>query len=105
MTKQNAQFARIWRGRVTREKADAYEVYWLAQGVEPLKALGATEVHMMRQDGVTETEFMTISYWLSLAEMTGTRGGDPAHAHHLPRDTEFLIDLPEKVQILRILAS
>ena len=41
MTKADAQFARIWRGRVLREKADAYEAYWLAQGVEPLKSSGS----------------------------------------------------------------
>ena len=105
MTKQDAQFARMWRGRVAREKADAYQAYWLAQGVEPLKALGATEVYMMRDDGVSESEFVTVSYWRSLAGMTGRRGGDPVLAHHLPRDSEFLIDLPERVQILRILAS
>lgn len=105
MTKEHAQFARIWRGRVLREKADAYEAYWLAQGVEPLKALGATEVYMMREDGLSETEFVTVSYWRSIAEMTGNRGGDPVLAHHLSRDREFLIDLPERVQILRVLAS
>ncbi len=105
MTKQETQYARIWRGRVRRDKADEYQAYWLEQGVEPLKALGATEVHMMREDDISVSEFLTISYWRSLAEMTGPRGGEPAHAHHLPRDKEFLIDLPERVQILRILAS
>jgi len=32
-------------------------------------------------------------------------GGDPNQIHHLPRDEEFLIELPESVQVLRLLSS
>ena len=32
-------------------------------------------------------------------------GGDPDQIHHLPRDAEFLIELPERVQILHLLTS
>ena len=30
---------------------------------------------------------------------------DPMEVHHLERDPEFLIELPQKVQILRLLKS
>jgi hypothetical protein len=29
-------------------------------------------------------------------------GGDPIKIHHLPRDAEFLIELPNAVQVLKI---
>jgi hypothetical protein len=96
--------ARIWRGRTRREDADAYEAYSLEAGIAPLrdKALG---VQHFREDRETETEFVTISYWESIDDMSAFTGGDPDVIHHLPRDTEFLIELPESVQVLRILVS
>jgi len=93
--------ARIWRGRTTRERADEYEAYNYEAGVKPLieKALG---VQTFREDRETETEFMTISYWESVEAMSRFAGEDPTRIHHLERDAEFLIELPERVQILRI---
>src|SRR5262245_35146420 len=97
------RFARIWRGRTTRDKADAYHRYWLANGIAPLQAKGALEVQMLRREA--ETEFVTVSYWDSVEAMTGGAGGDPHLAHHLERDPEFLIELPQRVQILEILET
>lgn len=96
--------ARIWRGRATRAKADAYEPYLYETGIRPLeeKALG---VKLLREDRGDETEFVTISYWENVAAMSAFTGGDPTKVHHLPRDAEFLIELPGAVQILRIVAS
>ncbi|WP_306224149.1 antibiotic biosynthesis monooxygenase family protein [Bosea beijingensis] len=96
-----ARIARIWRGRTTREKADDYAVYLRREGVTPLleKALGA---QMFREDRETESEFVTISYWESVEAMSRFAGPDPRRIHHLPRDAEFLIELPAAVQVLEI---
>ena len=93
--------ARIWRGRVRRDRADEYEAYNYEVGVRPLieKALG---VQALREDRGDETLFMTISYWESVAAMARFTGSDPTSIHHLPRDPEFLIELPQSVQILAI---
>ena len=48
---------------------------------------------------------MTISYWESIDAMARFTGGDPTRIHHLPRDKEFLIELPERVQVLSIRAA
>ena len=66
------------------------------------KALG---VHMLREDREDETEFITISYWESVDAMVRFTGGDPNRIHHLERDPEFLIEMPKRVQVLRILES
>lgn len=94
--------ARIWRGRTRPEVADEYEAYNYEVGIKPLieKALG---VQTFREDRKAESEFMTISYWASVEAMAAFTGADPAAIHHLPRDEEFLIELPEKVQVLRLL--
>jgi heme-degrading monooxygenase HmoA len=96
--------ARIWRGRVPTAKADEYARYNYEAGIKPLeeKALG---VQSLREDRGGETEFITVSYWESVAAMARFTGGDPTRVHHLERDPEFLIELPRSVQILTIIAS
>lgn len=98
------RIARIWRGRVTRDRADEYARYLYEHGIRPLeeKALG---VQLFREDRETESEFVTISYWESVEAMSRFAGDDPRRIHHLERDPEFLIELPDKVQVLDIVAS
>jgi heme-degrading monooxygenase HmoA len=103
-TLKEPAIVRIWRGRTPRQLADEYEVYNYDVGIKPLikKALG---VQTFREDRETETEFMTISYWENVEAMSKFTGGDPEKVHHLERDSEFLIELPKEVQILRFLKS
>jgi hypothetical protein len=96
--------ARIWRGRTTRERADEYAEYLLEAGIRPLEA-HALGVQQLREDREHETEFVTISYWDSLESMSSFAGEEPTRIHHLDRDPEFLIELPEAVQILHITSS
>jgi heme-degrading monooxygenase HmoA len=95
---------RIWRGRTRRERADEYEAYNYEAGIKPLIDL-ALGVQTFREDLDDETEFMTISYWESIEAMSEFTASNPFEVHHLPRDAEFLIELPKKVQILRLLKS
>jgi heme-degrading monooxygenase HmoA len=62
-------------------------------------------VQQLREDRAEDTEFVTISYWESVEAMSRFAGPDPRRIHHLPRDREFLIELPQSVQVLRITAS
>jgi hypothetical protein len=96
--------ARIWRGRTRPQRADAYEAYNYEVGIKPLigKAMG---VQTLREDREGETEFMTISYWESREAMSSFAGDDPSKIHHLERDAEFLIELPQSVQILELRTS
>lgn len=96
--------ARIWRGRTRRDVADAYEPYLRAEGIPPLEktALG---VQLLREDRDDETWFTTISYWADMDAMTAFTKGAPTKVHHLDRDGEFLIELPERIQIHRILVD
>ncbi len=94
--------ARIWRGRTRPDVADEYEAYNYEVGIKPLieKAMG---VQTFREDREGEVEFMTISYWASIEDMARFTGADPHDIHHLPRDAEFLIELPQSVQVTRLL--
>jgi len=96
--------ARIWRGRTTRAKADEYEAYNRKEGIPPLEktALG---VQLLREDGDQESWFTTISYWADMEAMTAFTKGEPTKVHHLPRDPELLIELPDRIQIHRIIVD
>src|SRR5262245_10809806 len=104
MQQPKPTIARIWRGRTTRELADEYAAYLYEVGIRPLeeKALG---VQQLREDRAADTEFITISYWESVEAMSRFAGPDPRRIHHLPRDPDFLIELPQSVQVLKITAS
>ncbi len=93
--------ARVWRGRTRPDVADAYEAYNYEVGIRPLieHALG---VQTFREDRPDEVEFVTVSWWEDEAAMARFTGDDPTAIHHLPRDAEFLIELPERVQILQL---
>ncbi|MBB4067348.1 hypothetical protein [Gellertiella hungarica] len=94
--------ARIWRGRTLPERADVYQAYLYEHGVKKLKALGAREVQMLREDRLGECHFMVISWWPTRESMTSWAGEDPTRIRHLERDAELLIELPEAVQILEV---
>jgi hypothetical protein len=103
-SKLTPKIARIWRGRTAAAKADAYAEYLYEHGIRPLeeKALAVT---LFREDRAGESEFVTISYWESVEAMGRFAGKDPRRIHHLERDPEFLIELPQSVQVLDITAS
>jgi hypothetical protein len=95
------KIARVWRGRTRRERADEYEQYNYEAGIK-LLLLKALAVQTFREDREVETEFVTISFWESVEAMAAFTGGDPTRIHHLDRDPEFLVELPEAVQILQV---
>jgi hypothetical protein len=96
--------ARIWRGRTTRAKADEYAVYLYDVGIKPLEEK-ALAVQQLREDRAGESEFVTISYWENVEAMSRFAEPDPRRIHHLPRDKEFLIELPQSIQVLEITTS
>lgn len=101
---EQPRIARIWRGRTARSRADEYERYLYEHGIRPLekKALG---VQLLREDREQETEFITISYWESVQAMSRFAGPDPTRIHHLEKDPDYLLELPETVQTLRIVSA
>jgi hypothetical protein len=96
--------ARIWRGRTRREIADQYEAYLRAEGIPPLETT-ALGVQLFREDRDHETWFTTISYWADMDSMSAFTKGAPTKVHHLKRDPELLIELPERIEVHRILVD
>ena len=89
---QNA-IARIWEGRTTHAKADAYERYLRETAVPKMtSAKGMLGMEILRRQTSDDVEFIVISYWDSRESIKKMTGEDIERAWSLPRDKEFLIE-------------
>ena len=85
--------ARMWEGRTSVAKADAYERYLEENGIPGLKsAAGNLGVQILRRNNPTAVEFIVISYWESRDAIKKMVGEDIERAYSLPRDPEFLLE-------------
>ncbi len=89
--------AREWKGRVAPARADEYYRY-LLDGVTKIRSTpGSLGVQVMRRDEAGAVAFTVISYWESRKAIEAFAGQDIEKPHHLPRDREFLLELPTRV--------
>jgi quinol monooxygenase YgiN len=98
--------ARIWFGRTRKEHADEYLQYNYENGVlEVEKKPGCLGMQQFRQIRGDAAEFTTISYWSSMEAMEamhgdgGSDGGDVRRVVHLEKDPDYLLELPEFVEV------
>jgi heme-degrading monooxygenase HmoA len=96
--KPKPMIARIWHGRTLTAKADEYERYLNASGVERmLKTDGNHGVEVLRKADGPRTDFVVISYWESIDAVKRFAGKDFEKAVILDRDREFLIEVEPNV--------
>jgi heme-degrading monooxygenase HmoA len=89
--------AREWKGRVAPARAEEYYRY-LLDGVSKIRSTpGSLGVQVMRRDEAGAVAFTVISYWESRKAIEAFAGQDIEKPHHLPRDREFLLELPTRV--------
>ncbi|HEX8283114.1 MAG TPA: antibiotic biosynthesis monooxygenase [Pyrinomonadaceae bacterium] len=89
--------ARQWRGRVAPARAEEYYRY-LFDGVKKIRSIpGSLGVQVMRREEEGAVEFIVISYWESRKAIEAYAGKDIEKPRHLPRDREFLLELPTRV--------
>jgi heme-degrading monooxygenase HmoA len=93
--------ARVWQGRVVAETAEEYREYLLANGIVPIqRTAGNLGVQVLSRTDPDqgETEFTTISYWESREAIRQFAGDNIELPHHLPKDADYLIELPRQVR-------
>jgi heme-degrading monooxygenase HmoA len=85
--------ARIWRGVVRREDADAYGEYIGETGLAGyLATAGNRGAWLLRRDEGERTEFVAFTLWDSLEAIQGFAGDDPETAVYYPEDHRYLIE-------------
>jgi heme-degrading monooxygenase HmoA len=96
--KPKPMIARIWHGRTLTAKADEYEKYLNASGVERiLKTQGNHGVEVLRKTDGPRTDFIVISYWESIDAVKRFAGPNFERAVIMDRDKEFLIEVEPNV--------
>jgi heme-degrading monooxygenase HmoA len=98
--------AREWRGKVHKKDADEYASYLLREDVNKLAAIpGNLGVQMFRLDEGDTVEFTVISYWPSIEAIKRYAGESYQKPHHLPKDPEYLIELPQVVRHYEVIVD
>lgn len=106
--------ARRWFGRTRGEDADEYLRYNYEHGVlEVEKKPGCLGMQQFRRIRGDVAEFTTISYWSSMEAMEAMHNGgsdrasdgDVRRASHLQKDPDYLLELPEFVEISELHAN
>jgi hypothetical protein len=97
---------RIWRGRMPREVSDEYLRYNREAGLaEIARKPGCVGVQQFRRIDGDIAEVSTITYWTSMEAMGGMHDDeeeDVLRVAPLPRDPEFLLELPERVELIEL---
>jgi heme-degrading monooxygenase HmoA len=97
---------RIWFGRTRRDVADEYLAYLYEHGVLTIEAKpGNLGVQLFRKINGDVAEFTVISYWRSMeamAAMHSQRGDDVRRVWHLEKDPDYLLELPEYVDVTEL---
>ena len=91
--------ARMWRGVVRRDDADAYVEYIVNTGMAEYRATpGNQGAWMLRRDDGDRSEIMTFSLWDSRDSIRAFAGEDIDQAVFYPEDDRFLIERDLKVR-------
>jgi heme-degrading monooxygenase HmoA len=91
--------ARIWRGAVRSEDAEAYAAYIGDTGLAGYAtAPGNRGAWLLRRDDGDRTEFLTFTFWDSLDSIRGFAGDDVETAVYYPEDDRYLIERDRTVK-------
>ena len=85
--------ARIWKGAVRADDADAYADYMQGTGVSGYAHTpGNLGVHMLRHVEGERAEFLMLTFWESMDAIRAFAGEDIETAVFYPEDDRFLVE-------------
>jgi len=91
--------ARIWEGKTSISKSEAYKQFLLKVAVHDYKSvkslMGIKFLHHVENE---EAHFTLITFWPSIKSIKKFAGEDYEKAKYYPDDKDFLLDFPEKVK-------
>lgn len=89
--------SRLWRGRTTRENADAYEALLRSEILPGIHRIeGHRGAYLLRREVDALVEFATITLWDSLDAVRAFAGDDYETAVILPEARALLADFDER---------
>ncbi len=89
---------RMWHGRVSRKKAEAYREFLNKRAIPDYQSIeGNISVHILEREEKDITHFITLSYWENLEVIKNFAGFDPEIAKYYPEDENFLLEFEPRV--------
>jgi heme-degrading monooxygenase HmoA len=107
VVEEMVMIARMWRGWVRTEQANAYVAYITGTGLREYAATpGNRGCQMWTRDlGDGRTEVLTVSWWESRTAIVGFAGPDIEAAVFYPDDDEYLVDRETTVSHFEVAAA
>lgn len=91
--------ARILRGTVRPDDADAYVAYVEQTGIRNYRETeGNISAHILVRELEGATEIATLTFWDSMEAIRAFAGDNPELARYYPEDDRYLIERPVTVE-------
>ncbi len=95
---------RIWHGRTSRERADAYAAFLEQRAIPDYRAvLGNIDVAILRRDEGDVSHFLTVTHWVSEHAIRAFAGDAVLKAKYYPEDADFLLEFEPEVQHFEVI--
>jgi hypothetical protein len=90
--------ARMWHGKVPKERSEAYHRYLLDSGLKDYGATTGNEgVFLLKKDEGEITHFYTLTFWTDIPSIKKFAGDDYEKARYYPSDKDFLLEFEPEV--------
>lgn len=90
---------REWRGRVPREKTDAYLRFLREKGtLDYARTPGHRGTWILVDQGTHTSEFVLLTLWTSRDAIRAFADDDISIARYYPEDPDFLLEMPKNVR-------
>lgn len=97
--------ARIWHGKTSIEKFEAYAEFLKKVAVPDYqKTEGFLNLSFLKRTENGEGHFTLITYWKNLEVIKNFAGQDFEKAKYYPEDDDFLLEFEEQVQHYEVFA-
>jgi len=98
--------ARIWHGKTSIEKYDAYTAFLKHVAIPDYKKTdGFKKLTFLRNIEGNEGHFTLITYWENLEVIKNFASDDFEKAKYYPEDDNFLLEFEEKVKHYEVFAQ
>lgn len=95
---------RIWHGRTSRERADAYAAFLEQRAIPDYRAVpGNIDVAILRRDEGDVSHFLTVTHWVSEHAIRAFAGDAILKAKYYPEDVDFLLEFESEVQHFEVI--
>ncbi len=95
---EHTKICRIWHGRTSSDKADAYAAFLKERAVSDYQSVrGNLKVEILRREAGEVTHFLTVTHWQSEEAIRGFAGDDLLRAKYYEEDRDFLLEFEPNV--------